>query len=353
MDVSRYFDNAATTPIDSRVADEVDRVQRHVIGNAHSIHEAGREARALVEEARARVASLLGAEDPSQIVFTSGATESNNWVISQFDRIAISPFEHSSAREPGLHLGATVLANDGYHLETPNGEPSLLVVMGVNNETGAMIEPPPIAGLALHRDLTQSVGKVPIDLTGVACAACSAHKFGGPKGVGALYLRDPGSIEPLLRGGGQEAGLRAGTLNVPGVAGMGLAAALACEERETRHRHAATLRAVVLEEIDKMSDWTSASALAADCSPFILSLSFAGVQGETLVIELDARGFALSSGAACSSTSPEPSPVLLALGFEDSLARGTIRISFGPQNTLEATRDLGRALAEVLERLRR
>jgi len=352
LDASRYFDNAATTPVDRRVADELDRVQRQVIGNAHSIHEAGREARALVEGGRARVANLLGAEDPSQIIFTSGATEANNWVISQFDRIAISPFEHSSVREPALHRGASVLGNDGYNLETPIGEPSLLAVMGVNNETGAIIEPPFKPGPMLHRDLTQSVGKVPFDLTGVAFASCSAHKLGGPKGVGALYVRDAGSIEPLLRGGGQEAGLRAGTLNVPGIVGMGLAAQLSHEEREQRHRHALTLRALVLEALAHTSDWTSASAMAEDCSPFILSLGFAGVQGETLVIELDARGFAVSSGAACSSASPEASPVLLALGFEESLARGTVRISFGPQNTFDAAHDLGRALAQALEGLR-
>lgn len=352
MDVSRYFDNAATTPMDPRVAQEVCRIQTTAIGNAHSIHQPGREAHSLVETARAEVARLLGAEDPGQIVFTSGATEANNWVLSQFDAIAISPFEHSSVSEPASYRGASILANEKYRLGAPSTDVDLAAVMGVNNETGALIVPPGGLGARLHRDLTQSVGKVRLDLDGVDFASCSAHKFGGPKGVGALYLRDPFSLGPLLRGGGQEQGLRAGTLNVAGIVGMGLAARFAREEREERHGHATTLRAAVRDGLATVSDWGSASDLADEHSPFVLSLSFAGIEGETLVIEMDARGFAISSGAACSSSSVEPSPVLLALGFEESLARGTIRISFGPRNTIEAAEGLGRALAEAVARLR-
>jgi cysteine desulfurase len=352
LDISRYFDNAATTPVDPRVVEEIRRAQIEGFGNAHSIHSAGRDAHRCAEAARAEVAALLGADDPSQIVFTSGATEANNWVISQFESIAISPFEHSSVREPALHRGAVVIGNDGYRLDPIGDRVGLLAVMGVNNETGAILEPPPKGSAFLHRDLTQSVGKAPPTLEAVDSATCSAHKFGGPQGVGALYLRDPSSIAPMLRGGGQEQGLRAGTLNVAGIVGMGLAARLAREEWEARREHAVALREAVLDEIEGVGDWVSASLAASSASPFILSLSFAGLEGETLVIELDARGFAISSGAACSSGSVEPSHVLMALGYDEKLARGTVRLSFGPRNTVEAAAALGRALAETVERLR-
>jgi cysteine desulfurase len=202
-------------------------------GNAHSIHEAGQSARWLVEQAREHLAVLIGAEDSSEIVFTSGATESNNWVLSAFSHIAISPFEHSSIREPAVAAGAKILKNESYQLSPLSAAIELMSVMSVNNETGAILEVPEVLPeTRLHRDITQQVGKMPTQLDAVDFASFSAHKFGALKGVGALYVRNGVAIEPLLLGGGQEQGRRAGTLNVPGIVALGQAAAIALGEIE-------------------------------------------------------------------------------------------------------------------------
>lgn len=344
MDPVRYFDNAATTPAHPKVVEAVTEALRHDYGNAHSIHEAGRSARIAVDRAREQVAALLGADDPQEIVFTSGATEANNWILRVFDRLAVSPFEHSSVREPAGLAGAEVLENDGYDLAPPTSAPRLVSVMGVNNETGAILKPPQTGDAKLHRDLTQSVGKVPFGLEGLDFASFSAHKFGGPKGIGGLYIRGGEAIEPLLLGGGQEHGLRAGTLNVPGIVGFGVAAAIALDEREANTEHVRALRQAFLYELGREEEH-------GEFSPWILSVAFPGLQGETLVVEADLRGFAISSGAACSSESTEPSHVLTALGLPEEEIRGAVRISFGVQNTLDAAIELARTLRAIAESL--
>lgn len=342
----RYFDNAASTPLDPRVRDAMLPWLGTLAGNAHSIHEAGRAARAAVERARAQVAALIGAEAPEEVFFTSGATEALNTVIAAFPTVAISPFEHSAVRAPALASRAEVLANSRYSIAAPASDPSLVAVMAVNNETGAVLTPPGAKRLLV--DATQAAGKVPCGLGDFA--AISAHKFHGPQGAGALYIRDAILIQPLLRGGGQEAGQRAGTLNVAGIVGMGAAAEIARSEMDEGRIAAQAMREVVLEGIRAVSGHFVNDG--PDQSPFILSASFEGVLGESVVVELDRMGFAISSGAACSSESAEPSPVLTALGYSRDRVRGAMRISFGRFNTLESAYALAQALVTAIHTVR-
>lgn len=324
-------------------------------GNANSLHSWGREAHEAVEKARGQVARLLGAEDPVQIVFTSGATEANNWVMRSFKRVALSPFEHSSLHEAALarlNRGEETifLHNHGLAMAPAEEEFDLVSVMAVNNEVGATWVAPELRGrgLALHSDLTQLAGKGAIDLDGLDYASLSAHKFYGLKGVGALYCRET-PPEPLLYGGEQERGFRGGTLNVPAIVGMGEAARLALESLEERRAHVVRCREAFLDAVSPANPELHGGLGA---SPYILGLSFPGVQGETLVIELDAAGFAISGGAACSSRSTEPSHVLVALGLSEESMRSFVRVSFGPANTIDSSAELGKRTESLVRNLR-
>jgi cysteine desulfurase len=349
LDPARYFDNAATTRLDPAVWREMEPYFGVVFGNANSIHQWGQRAAAGVDRARERVAETLGCS-PEQVFFTSGATESNNWVLRSFERVAVSPFEHSSAWETAQTLGHTVLGNDGYSLLAPNGGLDLVCVMAVNNETGAILTLPQTSAL-VHRDATQALGKVPLGLAGVDFASFSAHKVHGPKGVGGLFAADPTLLRPMLIGGGQEHGLRAGTVNVPGVVGLGAACALAMDRRDEALSHVQSLRDAVLEGLAKVPDcWIHDGP---SNSPYILSVSVLGLHGESLALYCDQAGFAVSSGAACSSGSTEPSHVLTALGVPESAAKATVRVSFSIENSLEAAQALARTLAKGAEELRR
>lgn len=348
----RYFDNAATSPLDPKVLEAMLPFLGEEFGNASSIHGWGLRAMAAVDEARASLARLIGAQDPSQIVFTSGATEANNWVLARFSSIAISPFEHEAVIQPAAMNGAAVLPNRGTKLLEPNGHFDLMSVMAVNNEIGTRWNAAAFRENAgkIHSDITQAVGKLPIELEGIDYASMSAHKFYGPKGVGALYFRDQ-PLDPFILGGAQQHGMRGGTLNVPGIVGMGKAAELAAERLETERQRAKSLSQLLLHELRDCPDWRVNGG--DDRSPFILSLSFAGIQGESLVIELDQAGFAVSSGAACSSGSTDPSHVLLALGIEEQWLRGTIRVSFGRFNDEDSTSKLARVMLLSVEKLRK
>lgn len=343
MDLSRYFDHAATTPMLPEVIDAMLPYLHDLPGNAHSIHTFGMEAREAVERAREQVASALGAESQHQIFFTSGATEANNWVLRSVADMRVSRLEHSSLKATAMALGRGFLENDGYQVQVSG--PS--AVMAVNNETGGILE---CSGVGeLHVDATQAIGKIAWQVGNCTWAVLSGHKFGGPKGIGVLYVRD-GYIEPLIYGGGQEQGLRGGTLNVPGIVGVGAAIERATQDREMRAEQACLLRGIVLEGLGTCRDFTVHQG--KHNSPFILSLGFAGVLGESLVIEMDRLGFAISSGAACSASSQELSPVLAALGIEETYNRGTVRISFGETNTPESAKELGENLSRVVEKVR-
>lgn len=378
MQRERYFDNAATTPIDPRVVAAMVPYFGERWGNANSIHAAGLEAREAVEQARAQVAELIGAQSPDEIVFTSGATESNNWLLRSFCDSAISPFEHSSLYESARALGRNILDCDGLNalfdlsgerlaisgdqsstnaVERDRAGPikpsSLLSLMKVNNEIGTVFQPERLSheGYCVHSDVTQAVGKMPVAAGQFDFVSFSSHKFYGPKGVGVLYARDGLFPSPLLIGGEQEQGFRAGTLNVAGIVGMGAAAEIAANQMSPDSVLAWDLRSIVSEGLNKKLDFRENGG--PEVSPYILSVSFYGIEGEGLVIEMDRRGFAISSGAACSARSTEPSHVLTALGLEPAWLRGTVRISFGRFNTKEAAHDLVKALNAAVDSLKR
>jgi cysteine desulfurase len=317
-------------------------------GNAHSLHSAGGAAIAAVERAREQVAEFIGADAPDEILFTSGATESNNWILQAFPEMAISPVEHSSLYEPAKARNHRILENNHLQIIVPE-QLSQVSVMKVNNELGTIFQPEKLAkpGRIVHSDITQALGKVPVSVKSLDFASFSAHKFYGPKGVGALYAKGARFPEPLLEGGDQEFGARAGTLNVAGIVGMGAAAAIAQEEMEQDAQNATDMRNIVLESLNKKLDFQINGGELV--SPYVLCVSFYGIEGESMVIELDRQGFAISSGAACSSRSVEPSHVLTALGMETEWLRGTIRISLGRFNTKEAASQLSRALSLTAE----
>lgn len=352
MHSANYFDNAASTPIHPQVLERMLPFLGEEFGNAHSLHAWGQRARREVESARLAVAHLIGAEDPEEIIFTSGATEANNQVLTFLGGGSISPFEHSSVREPALHLGFEILDNNDYDIEGAGGFVSSLLV---NNETGAILRV--LSGDKRHSDITQAVGKIPVSVRDLDLdyASFSAHKMHGPKGVGALYVRGGFEIEPLLRGGEQEMERRAGTLNVPAIAGFGEAARMAADHPRL------DLVPYVLEGLTGFSDWRSATPrvqgsffpAGPEASPGILSLSFFGVEGEALAIEMDRLGFGISSGAACSTGSTEPSHVLEALGIEPEWARGTVRISFSQYNDRESAAKLAVSLRLAVDSLRK
>jgi cysteine desulfurase len=320
-------------------------------GNPHSNHSYGRLAIDAVETAREDISRLIRADDPSQIIFTSGATEGNNWIARTCSGLVVSPFEHSSLLDSAREYGRPVLT--ALHLQNESFPPETgtLGLMAVNNETGQIWDFSFAKDFAGDRfvDATQAVGKLAWRVEGVAFASLSAHKLYGPKGIGALYCRDI-PTDPVQLGGDQENGLRAGTLNVPAIVGFGAAARIALDECSSWFEQASLLRNTLLEELSSVTDWRVNGG--PKTSPFILSLSFLGVEGETLLVELDRLGFALSAGAACSSRSNEPSHVLTALGVQESWRRGTVRISFGKDNNLDSTAALAQCLTRSVENLR-
>ncbi len=348
---SNYFDNAATTPIDPIVFEAMLPYLQDNFGNANSIHSWGRQAREAVEKARSQVAKLIGCL-PYEITFTSGATESNNWVLQDYHSVAVSPFEHASIKTQAHSLGFQTLENSGFELLSPTEDCELISVMTINNETGAILELPVLSSSStkIHRDATQSVGKFELDLDSIDFASMSSHKMYGPKGVGALYRKGAEPLEPLLYGGEQEFGARAGTLYVPGIVGFGAACHLATESMESNRAHAESLREIVIDELAELADWQHNTHSGQ--SPFVLNLSIAGIEGESLVVELDSMGFAISAGSACHSESSQVSWVLKSLEVSPDRIRGSIRVSFSKWNTKESAQDLARHLKIAISNLR-
>ncbi len=359
----RYFDNAATTPVDPRVLEAMLPWFNECPGNAHSLHQYGTKAMDAVEKARAEVARLIGAEDPSQITFTSGATEANNWVLHALkDQIEVSLVEHSSIRDTAERLGIPFFSppegvpHPTSSVGAPPRQPLLRAQMLVNNETGTIFDERNRLPGAYLVDATQAIGKIPFQVGDLEYVSGSAHKFYGPKGIGFLYQRFPGSISPFITGGGQERGERSGTLNVPAIVGMGKAAEIAVEELEFRRNRAEKLNGFLQYEAQILpATWAVPDFVingGDHRSPYIHSLSFAGIEGETLLIELDQAGFCCSAGAACSSQNTAPSPVLQAFGVPDEYIRGTIRISFSHHNTEESTYQLATEIRRIVTKLR-
>jgi cysteine desulfurase len=374
-----YLDHNATTPVDPRVLDAMLPwfAQRH--GNASSRHEYGRAARAAIDEARAKVAAAVGAH-ATEVIFTSGGSEANNLFIKgaaaklRPGLIAVSAVEHPCVREPARSFESqswryAEIAVDGEGRVDARSygaclaeRPAIVSVMLANNETGVIQDVGTLAEMArpvrawFHTDAVQALGKIAVDFRalnarGVHALTVSAHKLGGPKGAGALIVDKRVELAPLVAGGGQERGLRSGTENVPAIVGFGVACELAVAEQPAM---AARLR-TLCGELEKGLTEQGASifGLGAGRLPNTVYFSLPGIDGETLVAKLDRAGFAVASGAACSSTKPGPSHVLMAMGIAPELARGAVRVSLGRDTTEQQIKDFLAALAETVFQLKR
>jgi cysteine desulfurase len=371
-----YLDNNATTPVLPDVFEAMRPYFGDQFGNASSIHHHGQQTRAAVEDARESVASLLGCR-ASEVVFTSGGTEADNLAVSGLagagDHIITSSIEHHAVLLACMHLkelGAevTVLPVDGRSLVDaddvrralrPNTK--LISIMMANNETGVLQPVEEIAkiaaeaGVCFHTDAVQAAGKVPIDVAQIGCHALSTsgHKIHAPQGVGALYVRKGTRLRPMLYGGRHERSLRAGTENVPGIVGLGKAAQLAkaAFDRGDDKKMAAMrdrLQQGILERVDQ----AGVNGEGTVRVPNTANIHFDHVDGEAMVIALDLKGVAVSTGAACSSGAIEASHVLLAMGLRPDQARTSIRFSLGKQ-TVDEDIDLALALVpETVTRLR-
>jgi cysteine desulfurase len=351
-----YLDHNATTPVDPRVLDAMLPFLERDFGNPSSQHSFGGRASDAVREARQRVAALLHAA-PSEIIFTSGATESIGAVLraTTIDcrespgHLAVGSTEHPAVLGTARYLvskgcvvdyvgvdGDGVLLTEELEKSVANGA-HIVSVMAANNETGVISPMATVRsicttyGALFHCDATQIVGKLPfsVDDAGVDFASMSAHKLYGPKGVGALFIRRGirGDFSPLLYGGGQEQGLRSGTLNVPGIVGFGVAAALASSERDGEGRRLAELQHLLLSLLRTLPTCVSVNGGDAAKLPGTLNVAFQGIDAEALLARLP--DIALSTGSACASAVPGPSPVLLAMGQDEDKASSAVRFSLG------------------------
>ena len=371
-----YFDHNATTPLDERVLAVMLPYLREQHGNASSRHEFGTQARQAVDAAREQVAAVVGVQ-PAQVIFTSGGTEANNLFIKGAAgylppaQIAVSPIEHPCVAKPAQELsrqgwtvrklavardGAVDLADVDAALQIPTG---IVSVMLANNETGVIQDVAAVgerarrAKAVMHTDAVQALGKMPVDFNAlnVQAMTVSAHKIYGPKGAGALIVDKRLELRPLLSGGGHERGMRSGTENVAAIAGFGAACELATARMKALNRTLESLRDQLergLAGLDAVM-FGAEAARVANTSYFALK----GIDGEALVIALDKAGYAVAAGAACSSTSTEPSATLLAMGVAPEIARGAVRFSLGAGNTAEQVDEFLTALTTVARRLRR
>jgi cysteine desulfurase len=371
-----YLDNNATTPVLPEVFEAMRPYFGERFGNASSMHHHGQESRAAVEDARESVADLLGC-NASEVVFTSGGTESDNLAISGWvaagDNVITSSIEHHAVLHACKHLEkigceVTVLPVDGRGLVDPSdvrralrSNTKLISVMMANNETG-MLQPVEEIGriaaeaqILFHTDAVQAAAKVPIKVHEIGCDALSisGHKIHAPQGVGALYVKKGTRIQPLFHGGRHERSRRAGTENVPGIVGLGRAAQIANESLDHgAEKKIAAMRDRLEQGILAQVDEAGLNGKGAPRVPNTTSIRFDHIEGESLVIALDLKGLAVSTGAACSSGAIEPSHVLIAMGLRPNQARASIRFSLGKQTT-EADIDFALALVpETVARLR-
>ncbi len=377
-----YFDHAATTPMDDRVFEAMRPYFTEQFGNANSAHQKGNNAKVAVEEAREKVAELIGAE-PAEIIFTCGGTESDNTAVQGVlnatgkKEVITSPLEHHAVLhtvEAAKKKGVTPIyleAEDGIISprkveEAITEQTALVSLMHVNNETGAVN---PIGDIAevckthnvpFHSDTVQSIGKIPVDVNeiGLDFLSLSAHKIYGPKGIGALYMRYGTPWMPWMHGGSQERRRRGGTLNVPGIVGLAKALELAVENREEHYKHFKELRSRLLAGIQKhYANQIMVNESGNHQVPHIISLTITdedgrGLDGEMLLLNLDMEGIYVSTGSACTSGAVAPSHVLSGIGVKDELANSSIRLSLGKDNTADEIDYFLEKAGEILERMK-
>jgi len=374
-----YLDYAATTPIRPEVWSAMEPYLKEIYGNPSSLHSFGRESRTAIESAREKVAKAISAK-PEEIIFTSGGTESNNMVLKgvafalqdKGKHIITIPIEHHAVLEP-LHflekLGfeITYLPVDKYGLVDPDDlkkairkDTILISIMHANNEIGTIEPIKELTQIAkerdvyFHTDAVQTVGHIPVNVNdlGVDFLSISAHKFYGPKGIGALYIRKGTKVYPLLHGGEQEGRRRAGTENLAGIVGMGKAIELAVSEIDIEMNRLIELRDFFISEVERRIPDAYLNGHREKRLPNNINFSFAYVEGEALLLNLDMEGIGVSTGSACSSSSLEPSHVLSAIGVPVELVHGSLRFTLGLWTTkedLEYTLDV---LEKIVEKLR-
>jgi cysteine desulfurase len=375
-----YFDHNATTPLAPAVADRLDRVSREAWGNASSIHHFGQQAKAVLDEARNDVAALIGG-DPSEVVFTGGGTESDNFALrgaaealepTGRKHLVASSIEHEAVLNTLKALGrrgwrVTLLPVDQRGIVSPaalraamTDDTAVVSVMHANNEIGTVQPVAELAAIAhergalFHTDAVQSAGKLTLDVKtlGVDLLSVSGHKFYGPKGTGALWMRRGVRLLPFMTGGRQERNRRAGTENVAGLSALGLAARLAREKLESEAARLAALRDRLEQSVLAAVPGAERNGAASPRVANTTNISFERVESESLLIGLDLEGIAVSSGSACSSGTLEPSHVLKAMGFAHQRTLSSIRFSLGASNTEADVDRLIAVLPPLVEKLR-
>lgn len=377
-----YLDHAATTKLDERVLEKMLPYFTEIYGNANSQHGMGRDAQKAVDEARDKIAELIGAR-ANEIYFTSGGTESDNWVLrgvckalkNKGKHVIISKIEHaamlSTAKElekDGFEFSYIGTDKEGFidlnELENAIRSDTVLIsCMYANNEVGT-IEPIKqvceIAhkhGILCHTDAVQAMGAIKVDVRelDVDFMSFSAHKFNGPKGIGSLYVKNGATIARLVSGGHQERTRRGGTTNVPSVVGFAEALRLTYETLDNDVKYVASLRDLFIKRVEEEIPYVMLNGPRNGNKrlPNNADFSFEYIEGESILFSLDLAGIAVSSGSACSSGSLEPSHVLLSLGVSEELAHGSIRFTFGKENTAEEVNYVVDKLKEIVERLRK
>ena len=381
-----YLDHAATTPMLPEAVEAYAIAARHV-GNASSLHAPGRRARRMVEEARERVAASLGAR-PSEVIFTSGGTESDNLAVkgifwarrtddSKLNRVVASAAEHHAVLDavdwlgrfegadvsllPVDELGRVDVEAVRSELDQRSGELAMITAMWANNEVGTVQPVTELAamaaecGIPFHTDAIQAIGQVPVDFaaSGAAALTATGHKLGGPTGVGALLLGREVGCTPLLHGGGQERDVRSGTLDVAGITAFAVAVEMAVKAQQETAARVGSLRDELVSRVRAAVPDAVLNGDPKDRLPGNAHFSFPGCEGDALLLLLDAQGIACSTGSACSAGIAQPSHVLLAMGADEARARSTLRFSLGHTSTLDDVDVLATALPSAVERARR
>ena len=350
-----YLDNAATTAVTEPILEAMLPYLKDNYGNPSSLYSLGRKSKRAIEIARSQVAKTINAE-PEQIFFTSGATESNNWIVSNFDYVVCSKLEHHSIlNNPKCHqIDFSDLANQIY-----KNNADLATYMMVNNETGQIFDIKPLVeishkmGISFHTDATQAFGHIPIDVKklDVDSLSLSGHKFHAPKGIGVLYLKHPSLYKSLLYGGHQERNLRAGTENVAGIVAIGEAAELYNYSEEKNNICRKIQNKFYLAFVNMRDVWFNTNV--GNSISTTLNVAFKNVESESLMLLLDSEDICVSSGSACNSRSLEPSHVLKAIGTPEEYIYNSIRLSWDNTLTLENTEIVIESIKKNIEKIRR
>lgn len=375
-----YMDHSATSPVDPEVFKAMEPYFVDSYGNASTLYSLGREARKAMEEGRKMVASLIGA-NPDEVIFTSGGTESDNIAIkgiayklrNKGNHIITSNIEHPAVDETckyleknGFEVTYLPAGEDGIvkisDLENEITDKTILItIMHANNEIGTIQPIKEIGeiaqkkGIHFHTDAVQSVGKIPVDVNelNVDMLSLSGHKLYGPKGIGALYIKKGVRLEPILHGGGHEKGIRPGTENVAGVVGLGKACQIAEENLDQTAEYVTSIRDEIIEKVLSEVEQSYLNGNPTKRLPNNINFRFTGIEGESLVLHLDAKGIASSTGSACSSKKLEPSHVLMALGLKEVDAHGSLRLTLGKENKKEEIDYVVKSIKDAVDILRK